>query len=564
MQFELHVDVSTIVTVVVLPILVGALSACTVLDNGRSALVLAVLPATTPPASTAPPTPVVHDGSELKHHIAEFHVDVSTIVIAVALLILVGALSACKVLGTGRNTLVLANPPKDSNYEGDEFKHLIATPSKMRLIGLQGKRPHEGWEKFKNERLGGADVNVASIGINVRDQTNTPPLELSNIETAIATADDVTKILADNKLTQQQKDALLTQFRDNFRSMPETYSRLVSQGVDEKGNPIYYYYPQITIDLAGTLNTAETLDRFDFIAAAIRIPSAIDATFINFSPKAADLFDFTLGQLKQTASAKASANTSNKVTTNATTGNNSTGAPGRGVSAGGELGYGGSVDFTLTDELTRDIKSSLEARSAGIMQNGKLFLVQLRGNEQKRISGTYSFNAMLQVPSTVERSKIGAMTIWTSKPNVESIKAQVRIVGIVRHVVKPGKTCSIVKRVPEPLNDETYHQVVLHDLEVPLWKFSNIQIAKISTDWNLIVYSNIDGASFIVVDETDGKKLAHGTGREAHLTVEANNTVKIVFTPVIVGGDKPVVLKAPDVNGITPGKNAIASGSYIP
>lgn len=492
----------------------------------------------------------------------KLHVDAYTIVTAVVLLILGGALSACTVLGTGRNTLVLANPPPADIYTGTEFNHLIARGT-TRLIGLQGKEPRTDaeWKTFENARLGGPDANAASIDINVRDQANTPPLELFNIETV--RADDVAKILTDHTLTPQQKEMALIQLRDNFRGMPETYSRLVSHGVDDDGNQLYYYFPQVTIDLTGTLNTAETLDRFDYISAAIRIRDNTDATFINFSPKVADLFDFTLGQLKQTASATASANTSNKATTSATTGNKPTGAPETGASVGGELGYGGSVSFTLTDELTRDIKSSLESRSAGIMKKGKLFLVELRSNEQKRIAGTYSFNVMLQVPSTATKntSKDGKTTWTSSTPNVDSIEAEVRVVGIVRHVVKPGKTGTF-KRVPEPLNDETYRQVVLHDQKLTLWKFTNIPTGQISR--NLTVYSNIDGASFIVVDETDGKKLGYGKGREAHLTVATNNKVRIVFTPAIVGGDKPVVLKAPDVTGITPGENAIAIGSYTP
>ena len=123
---------------------------------------------------------------------------------------------------------------------------------------------------------------------------------------------------------------------------------------------------------------------------------------------------------------------------------------------------------------------------------------------------------MLQVPSTATQvTSKDEKTTWTSStPNVDSIKAEVRVVGIVRHVVKPGKT-GIFKRVPEPLNDETFRQVVLHDQKVTLWKFTNIPTGQISR--NLTVYSNIDEASFIVVDETDGKKLDYGKGREAHL-----------------------------------------------
>jgi hypothetical protein len=492
----------------------------------------------------------------------DLHIDTSMIITVVIVLVLGGALSACTVLGTGRNTLVLADQPPAGVYSGTEFNHLIIQGDK-RLIGLQGKDPrsNEEWTKFASERLGGVANNAATIDINVRDQTNTPALDLFNIETVSAA--DVTKILTDNRLTPPQKEALLIQLRDNFRGMPETYSRLVSHGADQDGNLVYYYFPQVTIDLTGTLNTAETLDRFDFIAAAIRIPGDVDATFINFSPKAADLFDFTLGQLKQTASAIAKASASNKATTSTTTANKPATGPETGASMGGELNHGGEASFTLTDELTRDMKSSLEARSAGIMQKGKLFLIELRSNEQKRIAGTYTYNVMLEVPSTVVRAQNGATTTWTSTPKATAIQAQVRVVGIVRHVVKPGKTGTF-KRVPEPLNDETYRQVVLRDEPVTLWNFTNIPTGQIATETNLTVYSNVEGASFLVVDETTGAVLDHGAGQEVHLALATQNKVKVVFTPAIVGGDKPVALKAPDVTGITPGKKAIAVGSYAP
>lgn len=495
----------------------------------------------------------------------EWRIDASKILTAVVLLILGGALSACTVLGTGRSTLVLADPPPGCKYGCLEFKHLMAAPGKTRLVGLQGKKAHEDveWETFKNSRLGGTDVNVASIDINVRNQSNTPPLELFNIETASAA--DVTKILTDSSIDFEQKSERLGQLRNNYRRLPETYTSLVSHGIDEKGKDLYYYFPRVTIDLTSTLNTAETLDRFDYIAVAIRIPEASNAIFINFSPKAADLFEFTLGQLKQTASATASATMSNKATTSVTTGNNSTGAAGTGTSVGGELGYGGSVNFTLTDELTRDIKSSLESRSAGIMKNGKLFLVELRGNEQKRIAGTFSFNVMLQVPSNPENGYLKNRKVaWTeSIPKVQRIDAEVCFVGIVRHVVQPGKT-GFFERVPEPLNDETFRQVVLHDQKMLLWEFTDIPDGHVLR--NLTVHSNIDGASFIVVDETDGRTLVHGTGREVHLPVDAKNKVKIVFSPVIIGGDKPVVLKAPNITGITltPDMNTIVVGNYMP
>lgn len=514
----------------------------------------------------------------------ELHVDWPAVALVGVLIVVTSLLSSCTVLGTGRSTLVLADPPPSGVYQGQEFNHLIKHGN-TRTIGLQDTKPRTEaeWNAFKAERLSSAYAVVApaaaaaavavpapttaysaaSIDINVRDQTITPPLDLFNIETV--TASDLAKILTDHTLTGPQKDALLTQLRDNFRGMPETYSRLVSHGIDAAGSPQYYYFPQVTIDLTGTLNTAETLDRFDFIAAAIRIPGVPTdgVKFINFSPKAADLFDFTLGQLKQTASATASANAANKVTTGSSTTNKPTGGPETGSALGGELGYGGSASFTLTDELTRDMKSSLEARSAGIIQNGKLFIIELRSNEQKHIAGTYSFNVMMQVPSTVEKNSTGSITTWKSKPTVTAIKAQVRIVGIVRHVVKPGRTGTF-KRVPEPLNDETYREVVLRDEPVTLWEYTNLPIGQQSIDTNLDIYSNVDGAGFQVIDEKTHKMVGYGSGREAHLTVDSPNTVRVVFTNAVVGGDKPVVLKASEVTGITLGKGAVAIGSYAP
>ena len=486
--------------------------------------------------------------------------DTSTIVTAISLLVLGGILSACTALGTGRSTVVLADTPAPNVYHGDEFAHLIVRNG-IRLIGLQNKSPtnESKWTKFQTERLGGG--SAATIDINVRDQSNTPPLDLFNIETV--TASDVAKILTDHALTPEQKEALLIQLRDNFRGMPETYSRLVSHGADAKGNLVYYYFPQVTIDLTGTLNSAEPLDRFDFLAAAIRIPDGVNARFINFSPKAADLFDFTLGQLKQTASATASANASNKATVGASMTNKPTGAPETSSSTGGELNYGGSLNLALSDELTRDMKSSLEARSAGILHQGQVFLVELRSNEQKHIAGTYSFNVMLEVPADAVKSQSGSTTTWTSNPQVTRIDAELRVVGLVRHVVKAGRTGTF-KRIPEPLNDTTFRQVVLRDEPITLWQFTNIPTAQQTTDTNLTVYSNVDGASFTVYDEKTGEVLDHGSGREARLALSTPNKVKIVFTPAIVGSDKPLALKAPDVTGIKPGDKAVAIGSYVP
>jgi hypothetical protein len=460
----------------------------------------------------------------------------------------------------------LANPSAGGIYNGNEFNHLIATSSRT-VVGLQGKSPptEDEWIAFRNARLGTSNVG-AKIDVNVRDQTNTPPLDLFNIETA--TAADVAKILTNNALTTKEKDKLLIQLRDNFRGMPESYSRLVSHGMQEvehnnkkESATVYHYFPQLTIDLTGSLNSVAPLDRFDFLAAAIRIPAESKIRFINFSPKAADLFDFTLGQLKQTASVSANATAADKSTMSNSVVSGKTGGPQTTVGGGGEMNLGGAVTFAASDELTRDLKSSLEARSAGILDGGHLLLIELRGNDQKRIGGTYTFNVMLEVPSTVEKKEAPPQAIWTSNPVETNLVGEVRVVGIVRHVVKPGQTGTF-KRVPEPLNDETFREVVLRDMAVPLLTFNNLALAQITEATTLVVYTNHESASFTIYDETTNEVLGHGTGREAHFAIGTPNKVKVLFHPIILSGNSPQMLSAPMVANLSITKTATAVGSY--
>jgi hypothetical protein len=464
-------------------------------------------------------------------------------------------------IGTGRSTLVLANPPgAPATFRGTEFDHLIAG-SGRKLIGLRGKAAakQEKWVVFRGSRLGPKDM-AARIDVNIRDQTNTPPLDLLNIESV--TAADVAKILTNSALTADDKGKLLTQLRDNFRGMPESYSRLVSHGI-EGGGIVYYYFPQVTIDLSGTLNSAESLDRFDFLAAAIRIPDGNQIRFINFSPKAADLFDFTLGQLKQSASVTANATAGKKGTESNSVVSGQKGGLQATNSTGGELNLGGALGFSASDELTRDLKSSLEARSAGILNGGKLFLIELRGNDQKRIGGTYTFNVMLEVPSTLIKTVKGSQTIWTSNPVDTSLTAEVRVVAIVRHIVSPGWT-GMLKRVPEPLNDKTFDEVVMRDTTAAIWKFNNVPLAQVAEATNLIVYTNHENASFTVYNQKTQEVVGHGTGREAHFSVTTPDQLKVVFHPIIVTGSTTEVLVAHDVTGLAATATATAIGTYTP
>ena len=492
-------------------------------------------------------------------------IDIRTVLMAVGLFAAAITFTACTSIGNGSSTLVLAEKPTSSTYSGNDFSQLVSDKT-VTLVGQQGKAPlsKEQWDSFRIARHSPAGSSPATISVSTRDQTTTPALDLFNIETT--SASDVAKILADRTLSNDDKDRLLIRLRDNYRAMPETYSRLVSKGAEtagpNQGGTIYSYFPQVTVDLSAALTTAEPLDRFEFFGLAIRLVGNTNASFINFSPKAADLFDFTLGQLKQTASLNASLTAGNKGTGgNSSTDKSVTGLE-SGRTSGSEATLGGSLTFAQSDEFTRDLKASLEARSAGIFEDGKVFIVELRANTQKRISGTYTYNLMLEVPAMLQKTKLGRKTVWESIPKTKALVAEARVVGVVREVKKVGLS-GFLKRVPEPSNDVVFQEVVLKDSEVLLWRFNEIPLAVISEDPNLTIYTNHEDASYTVFDESSGPALAHASGKVSRLSVDTNNKVRVDFHPIIIGGAQLAEAQPSTAKGVDLTKSAVVVGTYV-
>ncbi|MBB6228800.1 hypothetical protein FHS79_002991 [Polymorphobacter multimanifer] len=486
--------------------------------------------------------------------------------LVMAVLLVGGALflASCTAIGTGRATLIRADRPVDQSgqtiYTGREFDHLLVQPAPKFSGKLTGKISEQAWGEYRRSIYGNETGTAANIAVSARDQSVTPaivPLDAIRSNTG-----DIAKVLLDPKLSAQQKDKLIIQLRDSLLSAPESPSRLVQHGQTPTGSIVYHYFPQLTLDLTGTLQSADALDRFDFIAAAIRIPGNSKARFINFAPKAADLFDFTLGQLKQSASATAKADAGRtgsdveKAGSTPAVGSTAAQESTRGAS------FGAGLNFALSDELTRDLRSSLEARSAGILDNGKLFLVELRSNDQRRIAGTYNFDVMLEVPSDIEKSTAESPVAYTlSNPQETEVMAEVRVVGIIRHVARSGQT-GIFKKAPEPLNDDVFREVVVRDMLVPLWSFNNIPLAQIAENFNLTVLANEDDASFSVLDEAS-KVIGYGTGRFNRLSIPAGTKARIAFNPINrVTTNQAFILEAPAQSveaGATP---VVAVGAY--
>ncbi len=475
------------------------------------------------------------------------------------------AATGCTTIGTGTDVLVLADPPRPQFYQGTDFDHLFAKPDAARVITLNGDAIYADadWAHFSTLHAASTGRSTARVGVSVRDQTNTPALDYLNVETTSVA--DINKFLAEHPDAAAQ-EKFLTALKDHSREMPESYSRLVRHSAENVGplqGFLYHYFPQVTIDLTAALNSAQLSDRFDYVAAAIRIPDGVHARFINFSPKAADFFDFTLGTLKQTASLTAAATagrtsgTSQTATDTRTTGlQNVLGTTGGGT-------FGASLSGSLSDEFTRDLKSSLDSRAAGIFDNGRVFMIALRSNDQRRIASTYTFNLMLEEPATLQHHVGKAFDTWQSIPMDKAIDVEIRTIGIIRHVIVPGRT-GVLKRVPESLNDESFHEVVVHESKVPLWRFNNVPTGTADEITNFVIYTNRSDASFSAFSDKTKKLIFHGSGIEARTLLPTGEPVTLKFHPIVVAGDKGGVLTATDVHIADVSQVGSAIGNYLP
>lgn len=489
--------------------------------------------------------------------------------ICIAFLVTASALSGCTVIGNGHNSVVLGEVPQDPNYPrypGREFQGLLRTPNGPPIIPSKGTVAEEyaGWTTYQATHAG--TLESAQLDLVVRDLNVTPSLDQLNIESNNAA--DVAKIMADSTTSADLKGQLVERLRNNYRRMPENYLPMVPRqefkdfgdGAGEQQITAYHWFPKVALDLTGQLQTVGSSDRFEYLAVAMTLVNErepgtntpLPVTFVNFAPKAADLFDFTLGTFKQTASMTGSGSIGGSASSKTTSGSNQTNT-GTGISStetkGSETNVGStngaSLSLTVSDELTRDLRSSIDTRSAGITNDGKTFVIALRSNEQRRISGTYSYAVMLDIAPKVSKAQLanGAVVVVSDTPT-RQIWADVRIIGVIRHVAKMGKTGTF-KRIPEPTNDEVFNEVLVRQKRMLLWELhQDALIDSFPAPSNLVVYTNHDSATFSVIASDTRKILARGKGRETSFPLKDGQVVEIEFDPIILAGNAPSVLTA--------------------
>lgn len=474
-------------------------------------------------------------------------------------------LTACGTVGNGRSTLVLAKKPSGNNYSGDEFAALLTDSDKTQLRAMgAGDQLSQGlWASTVKKRFGGDTTNgvtqpphVASVSLTVRDRTRTPIFTSFNLD--VAQLDEILALLLNNKISNQEKQKLIASARNNYVTLSEVPERVVfdryvpASAQENAGAPEWRYFIELEVNLTGTLESPDPLTRFSYLAAVLRIPNGIEARFINFEPKVADLYEIAIGHLKTAGSASANAKKGASANQDLTTVDKSqtdieTTSK---MSAGATSETGFSLQ--LNEELTREIKAGLDIRSAGIHQDGKVFLIELRGTDLQRIAGTYTYNVMLEIRSRPRLSEDG--TVYFGEPLERALSLETRSVAVVRHVVKRGRT-GYLTRVPEPLNDHAFHQVIVADGKAEAWRFRETprgdRVVTESEPDNLIVRSPYNDATFVIrARGNNGRVIAYGTGTQATYRLDPGTHLTVEFLP-IVRTDEAIVELIADSEDVT-------------
>jgi hypothetical protein len=496
------------------------------------------------------------------------------IFVVIATLVLV-LLPGCSTVGSGNSTIVLAPKPVGNKYKGKEFSSLISSTSdalELRSTG-DGKAFDEAqWKKLIRERFGVTGEQPPDLGrvsVTVRDRTRTPTFSAKNFD--FDREDEVVKILLDPAISDANKSKLIDRARNNFVTLPEAANRVVFdrrypvEDEDRAGQPQWRYFIELEVNLTGTLESADPSQTFSYLGAALRIPKGIKARFINFSPKEADLYEIAIGQLTSNAKVTGS------VTSGGTSGNEGTlvDTSTEGLSDTSKSTSGStrttSTGFEISETLAREIKLGLDTRSTGIHDEGKVFLMELRGTDRKRIAGTYSYLVMLEVQSEAMQYE-GIPDFIIAEPATSRVDLETRAVGVIRHVVDRGQT-GIFNKVPEPLNDDTFNQVVVQDGFIKnAWRFSELPrgdaVTKAQKPENLIVRTGLKEANFYISDQA-GTVLGYGTGTRETFSLATGQEVTVYFMPVIQGDSSIIELTANNQTVTIPQSGAaIVVGDY--
>ena len=477
------------------------------------------------------------------------------------------------------------------------------------------------FESYMKAKYGASDFEAARLTVSVRDKGKTPAFFPAEALSLVAknTAEIVT---ADSQLTPAERIERQNLLEAQLLNTPDLPQSTTLHHTDGQGRDIYYYYPRVEIDFSAKLLSAANLDRFSFLGLVIALksegahcpevdeseeseeaycpeadeseeseeaycpeadeseePEEVDCPvaeqttnlakekpplrprFINFEPKAADFAEFTRGQFKQNTQIQAlvtSGFTQGSTVTTTSPGGETT--PSTEAERARNLSLEGEGSYTYSEGVARELKDAIQRRATGLDKQGQIFFAEYRSINAIRIGGTYNFDLMLEVPAC--GCNIKCTLYYESDPVVKKIKADIYLVGVIRHVYERGEV-GLFFRYPETENDHVYEQVVLkvYDDEL-IWKFNGSPwIGKYEEEeptFTLNVVSNHEEARFVVkrgsVDkdacQTISEVIGDGSGSKTKVMLPIEEDpyhACVEFLPVVDTSAKSgtVVLKAP-------------------
>lgn len=408
---------------------------------------------------------------------------------------------ACTMVGKGTRTVIkertsdsfilkryphILVPPGHGDDKSIVFIGRDGTPGLPRRPRRSGKRGmlrlsrssqslRSAFTDYMEAKYGNSAFKAARLTSSVKDRNKTPAF-LPTDAVALAAKSTAAIIAADPKLTAEEvikREELLKARLLNTADLPQTTTH---HHVNEEGRDIYYYYPRIAIDFSSQLLSSTNLDRFSFLGLVIKLkPQAFSCScserprFVDFAPKDADFAEFTRGQFKQNSQMQARAtygSTQGSTLTTSDPGGETVPSTVANLARNLSLGIEGS--YAYSEGVVRELKDAIQRRATGLDDQGQIFFAEYRSISATRIGGTYNFDLMLEVPACGYDDK----TVERYDPVVEEIKADIYLVGVIRHVYERGEV-GLFLHYPETENDHVYEQVILtvHRGEL-LWKFN--------------------------------------------------------------------------------------------
>ena len=357
----------------------------------------------------------------------------SMLVLALVLIATLGL--SCVTIGHGTRT-VIKHKTSDAFLQ-EMYPHLItnATASDAdRVAHFKDGQPNSNatpaalrdFHAFMQRKYSAPNFVPLALTATVRDRTTIPTFLPVDFRKHLAAV-----LLANTSLE-------LTERRRRFTilvNQPDLYNNTTQHIITSDGIPAYRYFPRVSVDFGSHLLSASPLDRLSFLLMVIRLRgdgsdndtslARTDANehirFLDFSPKEADFVDFTRGQFTQALQAAVSASASAVDTVGVTTTEPATSQQNTQQDT---IGF--APNLTISESYATALRDAIERRSTGLLDS-QTFYAAFRSLREVRIGGTYNFDFMLEVPSTVGFHN-DTMQSW--EPIADTVRADIYMIGV--------------------------------------------------------------------------------------------------------------------------------------